>query len=54
MALDQPSLPSNPNSVDGESGNGTPPSSAVNGGEDGKPTARLPRWTRQEILVLIQ
>ncbi|CAJ2669300.1 hypothetical protein L195_g023729 [Trifolium pratense] len=54
MALDQPSLPSNPNSIDGESGNGTPPSSAVNGGEDGKPTARLPRWTRQEILVLIQ
>ncbi|GAU14117.1 hypothetical protein TSUD_169420 [Trifolium subterraneum] len=54
MALDQPSLPSNTNSVDGESVNGTPPSSAVNGGEDGKPTARLPRWTRQEILVLIQ
>ncbi|XP_050913581.1 uncharacterized protein LOC127128370 isoform X2 [Lathyrus oleraceus] len=55
MALDQPSLPSNPNSVDGDgNGNGTPPSSTVNGGEDGKPTARLPRWTRQEILVLIQ
>lgn len=56
MALDQPS---NPNSVDGEgngndNGNGTPPSATVNGGEDGRPAARLPRWTRQEILVLIQ
>lgn len=51
MALERP----NPNSDDGTvNGNGTPPSSAVNGGEDGKPTARLPRWTRQEILVLIQ
>ncbi|XP_058736555.1 trihelix transcription factor ASR3 isoform X1 [Vicia villosa] len=57
MALDQPSLPSNPNTNSGDgngNGNGTPPSSTVNGGEDGKPTARLPRWTRQEILVLIQ
>lgn len=54
MALDQPSNP-NTNSGDGNgNGNGTPPSSTVNGGEDGKPTARLPRWTRQEILVLIQ
>ncbi|XP_061367046.1 trihelix transcription factor ASR3-like [Gastrolobium bilobum] len=54
MALE---LTSNPNSVDGEpdgAGNGTPPSSAANGGDDGRPAARLPRWTRQEILVLIQ
>ncbi|KAK7340794.1 hypothetical protein VNO77_21507 [Canavalia gladiata] len=54
MALDQPS---NPNAVDGEpdgAGNGAPPSSAVDGGDDGRPAARLPRWTRQEILVLIQ
>ncbi|XP_027352058.1 trihelix transcription factor ASR3-like isoform X2 [Abrus precatorius] len=53
MALDNPS---NPNSVDGEpdgAGNGAPPSSAVDG-DDGRPAARLPRWTRQEILVLIQ
>lgn len=61
MALDQLSSPnpnSNSNPVDGEPGgvsNGaTPISSAVDGGEDGKPTARLPRWTRHEILVLIQ
>ncbi|CAH9129696.1 unnamed protein product [Cuscuta epithymum] len=27
---------------------------AVNGGDDGAKTPRLPRWTRQEILVLIQ
>lgn len=55
MALEHPA---NPNSVDGESdgaGNGAPnPSSAADGGDDGRPTARLPRWTRQEILVLIQ
>ncbi|KAK7295613.1 hypothetical protein RJT34_18524 [Clitoria ternatea] len=54
MALGQPS---NPNAVDGEpdgAGNGTPPASTADGGEDGRPLARLPRWTRQEILVLIQ
>ncbi|KAG5016838.1 hypothetical protein AAZX31_08G252100 [Glycine max] len=51
MALDQLS---NPNAVDG-AGNGATPCSAVDGGiEDGRPAARLPRWTRQEILVLIQ
>ncbi|RDY08964.1 Trihelix transcription factor ASR3, partial [Mucuna pruriens] len=50
MALDQPS---NPNSVDG-AGNGATPCSAADGGDDGRPAARLPRWTRQEILVLIQ
>nr|WBY50557.1 hypothetical protein [Glycine max] len=50
MALDQPS---NPNAVDG-AGNGATPCSAADGGDDGRPAARLPRWTRQEILVLIQ
>ncbi|XP_014496636.1 trihelix transcription factor ASR3 [Vigna radiata var. radiata] len=50
MALDQPS---NPNAVDG-AGNGAAPCSAADGGDDGRPPARLPRWTRQEILVLIQ
>lgn len=50
MALDQPS---NPNSVDG-AGNVATPSSTVDGGDDGRPASRLPRWTRQEILVLIQ
>ncbi|KAE9604973.1 putative transcription factor MYB family [Lupinus albus] len=35
--------------------NGTPLTSAVyGGGDDGRPAGRLPRWTRQEILVLIQ
>ncbi|OIW07318.1 hypothetical protein TanjilG_11952 [Lupinus angustifolius] len=35
--------------------NGTPLTSAVDGGgDDGRPAGRLPRWTRQEILVLIQ
>nr|WNP90944.1 hypothetical protein [Medicago sativa] len=52
MDFDQPSLRSNPNSDDGID-NGTPPSSAVNDGEDVKPTGRLQRWTRQEILVLV-
>ncbi|TKY64960.1 hypothetical protein E2542_SST07812 [Spatholobus suberectus] len=50
MALDQPS---NPNSTDA-GGNGAAPCSAADGGDDGRPAARLPRWTRQEILVLIQ
>ncbi|KAK7394296.1 hypothetical protein VNO78_14818 [Psophocarpus tetragonolobus] len=50
MAVDQPS---NPNSVD-RGGNGATPCSIADGGEDGRPAARLPRWTRQEILVLIQ
>jgi len=52
MDFDQPSLRSNPNSDDGID-NETPPSSAVNDGEDVKPTGRLQRWTRQEILVLV-
>ncbi|KEH44363.1 putative transcription factor MYB family [Medicago truncatula] len=52
MDLDEPSLPSNPNINDGI-GNETPPSSAVNDGEDVKPAGRLQRWTRQEILVLV-
>ncbi|MED6106049.1 hypothetical protein PIB30_001442 [Stylosanthes scabra] len=39
---------------DGAVNGAQPVSAAADGGEDGKPTARLPRWTRQEILVLIQ
>ena len=50
------SLPTNP--VDGEPDGvtngveGRPPS--TDGGDDGSRAPRLPRWTRQEILVLIQ
>lgn len=56
MALEQPSLHANP--VDGETDgvtngvDGRPAS--TDGGDDGSKTPRLPRWTRQEILVLIQ
>lgn len=56
MALEQVSLPTNP--VDGEADGvtngveGRPPS--TDGGDDGSRAPRLPRWTRQEILVLIQ
>ncbi|XP_044462457.1 trihelix transcription factor ASR3-like isoform X2 [Mangifera indica] len=56
MALEQLSLA--PTSVNGETdgvNNGVahrPPSN--DGGEDGLKAPRLPRWTRQEILVLIQ
>lgn len=39
---------------DGAVNGAPPPSTAADGGEDGRPAARLPRWTRQEILVLIQ
>ncbi|KAL4322857.1 trihelix transcription factor ASR3 [Arachis ipaensis] len=39
---------------DGAVNGAQPVSAAPDGGDDGKPTARLPRWTRQEILVLIQ
>lgn len=58
MALEQQlSLGPNPNLVDGQTdrtSNGVdvrPPS--TDGGEDGVKAPRLPRWTRQEILVLI-
>lgn len=46
MALEQqsPPQPQNSSVADGNS----------NGGEDGGKAPRLPRWTRQEILVLIQ
>ncbi|PON54802.1 Homeodomain-like [Parasponia andersonii] len=53
MALEQLSLHTT-NLVDGEP-NGVdarPPS--TDGGDDGSRAPRLPRWTRQEILVLIQ
>ncbi|KAE9615701.1 putative transcription factor MYB family [Lupinus albus] len=43
----------NTNGIDGAV-NGAPPCSAVDGGYDGRPWRRLPRWTRKEILVLIQ
>ncbi|KAK2973844.1 hypothetical protein RJ640_011772 [Escallonia rubra] len=46
MALEQLSLAPAP--VDGET------DAAPNGGDDGSKAPRLPRWTRQEILVLIQ
>ncbi|CAL0300408.1 unnamed protein product [Lupinus luteus] len=50
MALEQQqlSLDHNPNPVDGE------PDGTTNGGDDGGKAPRLPRWTRQEIVVLIQ
>ncbi|KAL5552592.1 hypothetical protein UlMin_039993 [Ulmus minor] len=57
MALEQVHLPT-PNPVDGENDGGNngvdvrPPS--TDGGDDGSKAPRLPRWTRQEILVLIQ
>lgn len=53
MSSEQPSKP-NITTVDGEidgAVNGSPPFAAAS---DERPTARLPRWTRQEILVLIQ
>ncbi|KAI4343451.1 hypothetical protein L6164_010796 [Bauhinia variegata] len=59
MALEQPlSLGPIPNHADGEADGTTngvdirPPS--TDGGDDGSKAPRLPRWTRQEILVLIQ
>ncbi|XP_065854134.1 trihelix transcription factor ASR3 [Euphorbia lathyris] len=54
MALEQ-ELRLIPITVDGGAYNGTeirPP--LVDGGDDGSKIPRLPRWTRQEILVLIQ
>ncbi|EOA27535.1 hypothetical protein CARUB_v10023675mg [Capsella rubella] len=51
MALEQLGL--GVSAVDGGGGeNSSAPSN--DGGDDGVKTARLPRWTRQEILVLIQ
>ncbi|OMO88783.1 hypothetical protein CCACVL1_08209 [Corchorus capsularis] len=61
MALEQLSLAATPDPVDGRSGavnaatNGVESRPAsVDGGDDVSKTPRLPRWTRQEILVLIQ
>ncbi|XP_010509869.1 PREDICTED: trihelix transcription factor ASR3-like [Camelina sativa] len=52
MALEQ-QLGLGVSAVDGGGGeNSSAPSN--DGGDDGVKTARLPRWTRQEILVLIQ
>ncbi|GAV72096.1 Myb_DNA-bind_4 domain-containing protein [Cephalotus follicularis] len=55
MALEQLSLAAARSPVDADSDaviNGRPAS--IDGGEDGSKAPRLPRWTRQEILVLIQ
>lgn len=58
MAFEQLTLTPPPNSVDGDSGaaNGTdePRLGSIDGAEDVGKAPRLPRWTRQEILVLIQ
>lgn len=58
MALEQQlSLTPNPNAnpVDGDTTNGVDTRvPSVDGGDDGSKAPRLPRWTRQEILVLIQ
>ncbi|KAF7839425.1 trihelix transcription factor ASR3 [Senna tora] len=58
MALEQQlSLGPNPNSVDGQIDGATDGVDArpasTDGGEDGSKAPRLPRWTRQEIMVLI-
>ncbi|KAJ6428458.1 hypothetical protein OIU84_023813 [Salix udensis] len=54
MALEQQlSLTPTQNPVDGERTNGVD-TSIREGGDDGNKAPRLPRWTRQEILVLIQ
>ncbi|KAF7113915.1 hypothetical protein RHSIM_RhsimUnG0101800 [Rhododendron simsii] len=56
MALEQ--LSHGPAPVDGGTNDvpngGDERKPPVNGGDDGNRAARLPRWTRQEILVLIQ
>lgn len=60
MALVQAtSIPASANTVDGETNGAVtalpvPPSTDGAGGDDGSRAPRLPRWTRQEILVLIQ
>nr|GLL43982.1 trihelix transcription factor ASR3 isoform X2 [Ipomoea trifida] len=53
MALEGLSLARTPET---EAGGGrlVAAAAAVNGGDDGSKAPRLPRWTRQEILVLIQ
>ncbi|XP_011036174.1 PREDICTED: trihelix transcription factor GT-2 isoform X4 [Populus euphratica] len=54
MALEQQlNLTPTQNSVDGERTNGVD-TNIRDGGDDGNKAPRLPRWTRQEILVLIQ
>lgn len=59
MALEQQlSLGPNPNPVDGQTDGATNgvygrTAATDGGGEDGSKAPRLPRWTRQEILVLI-
>ncbi|GMN49367.1 hypothetical protein TIFTF001_018537 [Ficus carica] len=60
MALEQAtSVPASANPVDGETNGAVtapPPLQSVDGvnADDGSRAPRLPRWTRQEILVLIQ
>ncbi|KAJ8759346.1 hypothetical protein K2173_006866 [Erythroxylum novogranatense] len=57
MALehDNQQLSLSTNAVDGGSANGVGARlNAADGGDDGRKAPRLPRWTRQEILVLIQ
>lgn len=52
MALQQLSL--GPTPVDGVTNGVDARPMSTDGGDDGSKTPRLPRWTRQEILVLIQ
>ncbi|KAK6160476.1 hypothetical protein DH2020_003857 [Rehmannia glutinosa] len=52
MALQQLSL--GPGPVDGGTDGRQPSGDGGGAGDEGSKTARLPRWTRQEILVLIQ
>lgn len=52
MALEQLSLGTGP--IDGGADGRQPAGDGGGGGDEGSKTARLPRWTRQEILVLIQ
>ncbi|KAL0538308.1 hypothetical protein IC582_027323 [Cucumis melo] len=52
MALQQLSL--GPTPVDGVTNGVDVRPMSTDGGDDGSKTPRLPRWTRQEILVLIQ
>ncbi|KAL8038069.1 hypothetical protein ABFX02_11G080000 [Erythranthe guttata] len=52
MALEQLSLGTGP--VDGGADGRQPSGDGGGAGDEGTKTARLPRWTRQEILVLIQ
>ncbi|KDP23266.1 hypothetical protein JCGZ_23099 [Jatropha curcas] len=54
MAFEQ-QLNLTPITVDGEQINGVDTRlTSIDGGDDGSKAPRLPRWTRQEILVLIQ